>query len=330
MVKSKCVNYKKFTSQRRFGIEFEIDNKITKVKIKNAIKSVSDHNSLITKYQPSTENNYWHIKNDATCGPLGRFGPKGVEVASYVGSGIVDLQHIAEVAEKLIQIGCQVNENCGLHIHADSADLTKAQVGAILAYWIKIEKCLQHALPARRINNVYCQMSRDKYLGKYHFSDSDFTVLFPKGTASENFYHIFSPTNLGYFENEDRRVNLNLVNYARACYYGNSVRKTLELRWPEGTLNPLDVKCWTRLFLNFIETCKNKSFPQNINECTISELLSCFGLEHENDFTIFSEGLFETKTWLLERIVQYSTNKNYKKEAIKVLNLIWSPIKKYI
>lgn len=318
-MKYSSVNFKKFSSQRRFGVELEVGSTISKVKVQAAIKLVSERPVIVTKYQPSTENNFWHVKNDATCGPQGRNGPKGVEIASFVGKGILDLQHIGDVAEKLSQIGCKVNNNCGLHIHADGCDLSKSQVGILLAHWIKIERCLQFSLPERRRENEYCKMLSSRLLlPKY----------LPLLTSADNFYCLFSPADLGYYENQDRRVNLNLVNYARACTYGSDIRKTLELRWPEGTLNSIDVKCWVRLFLHFIETCKNRPFPMNLDACNLSEMLKYLGLGHEDkSFTIFSEGLFETKTWLLQRFVEYS--EDFKQEATDILDFMWSPARKY-
>lgn len=318
-MKHLAVEYKKFSSQRRFGVELEVGSTISKVKVQAAIRSITDRPVVVTKYQPSTENRFWHVKNDATCGPLGRSGPKGVEIASFVGKGISDLQHIAEVADKLTEIGCKVNNNCGLHVHADACDLSKSQVGNILAHWIKIENCLQYSLPVRRRENEYCKMVNSRILlPKY----------LPLLTSAENFYCLLSPADIGYYENQDRRVTLNIVNYARACTYGTNIRKTLELRWPEGTLSSTDVKCWTRLFLHFIDTCKDRPFPANFNVCNLSEMLKYLGLGHEShSFTIFSEGLFETKTWLLQRFIEYS--KEYKQEATDILDFMWSPARKY-
>jgi len=318
-MKNLVVEYKKFSSQRRFGIELEVGNTISKTKIKTAIKSITDRPIVVTQYQPSTDNNFWHVKNDATCGPQGRFGPKGIEIASFVGRGIADLQHIAEVADKLSEIGCKVNNNCGLHIHADAIDLSKSQVGNIIAHWIKIEKCLQYSLPERRRANEYCKMISSQILiPKY----------LPLLTSAEKFYCLMSPSNIGYYDNQDRRVNLNIVNYTRACTYESKVRKTLELRWAEGTLSSKDIKCWTRLFLFFIDTCKNRPFPANFDVCNLSETLKYLGLGHEdNSFSIFSEGLFETKIWLLQRFLEHS--EEFKKEASDILDLMLSPIAKY-
>lgn len=333
-----AVKYKKFDSQRRFGVELETSNTLTKAKVRNVIKAVSDHHSFVTKYQLSGESQSWHVKDDATCGPLGRQGPKGVEVASFVAKGIPDLQHIAEVAQELHRAGCRVNDNCGLHIHAEAKDLSEEDVGVILAYWLKIEPILAMALPTSRNANVYCRRMLDNRPKELKFLD------YFDWTASD-LYHTLKPTNLSYYENEDRRVNLNLVNYTRAVTYETNHRNTLELRWPEGTLDPRDIKCWVRLFLSFIDTCKTLPMPISLHPANLFQALTYLGLNHSNDtFIIFSEGLHDTKTWFLERILEHGSKPINMvlhghpvlelpgvtlKHAKTVLNEMWSPLKKY-
>jgi hypothetical protein len=333
-----AVKYKKFDSQRRFGVELETSNTLTKAKVRNVIKNFSDHSSFVTKYQLSGESASWHIKDDATCGPLGRQGPKGVEVASFVAKGIVDLQHIADVAQELHRAGCRVNDNCGLHIHAEAKDLTEQDVGVILAHWLKIEPVLAMSLPVGRNANVYCRRMMDGRPNEVKFLDYDrWTPI--------RLYHVLKPKNLSYYENDDRRVNLNLVNYTRAIAYETNHRKTLELRWPEGTLDPRDIKCWVRLFLGFIDTCKTRPMPANLRPADLYETLTYLGLNHTpSTFIIFSEGLHDTKTWFLERILEYGSKPinmvlqghpvlalpaDTVKQAKYVLNEMWSPMKKY-
>lgn len=317
------LKYQKFSSQRRFGVELEMSNALTKPKVKSLLKKLSDRGSFVTRYQLSGDNSSWHIKEDATCGPLGREGPKGVEIASYVAKGLVDLNHIADTADGLSKGGCVVNNNCGFHIHAEALDLTSEKVGKLLAYWIKLENVLSLSLPERRRNNFYCKnISRN-----IDFSNFKFEI------TPRLMWGILRPMNLNFYENEDRRFNLNLVNFARALDYNSEHRKTLELRWPEGTLSGKDIRGWVVIFLNFIDICKNLPMPQNLNSFSLEEALVCLGLSHDKDFLILSETLHETKTWFLERILQNNQlnkeNKKTLKSATNILNIMWSPIKKY-
>lgn len=327
------VKYRKFTSQRRFGVELEVGNALTKVKVKSVLNAISSHSSFVTKYQLSGDSSSWHVKDDATCGPTGRLGPKGVEIASFVGKGTNDLMHIAEVAEGLYRAGCRVNNNCGLHIHAEAKDLTISQVGVIIAHWVKIEPIISMSMPIRRFGNPYC-----KSLVRHNLDES-------RSWNAEDIWEIFKPNNLNFYENEDRRVTLNLVNYVRAIQFNSNHRKTLELRWPEGTLDGRDICCWVRLFLGFIDFCKDRPMPTNLHPTNLFDVLLYLGLSHDKDsFVIFSECLYDTKTWFLERLLKYggdyhsmvlhghpsiSKPSDVIRDAKEILNLMCSPTKNY-
>jgi hypothetical protein len=94
-----------------------------------------------------------------------------------------------------------------------------------------------------------------------------------------------------------------------------------------------DVKNWVRLFLNFVEVCKEREMPKNLLSVGLEETLDILGLGHsDKEFYILSPGLHETKTWFLERIITHS--KDYAAEfasadAKKLLNLMWEPARNY-
>jgi len=288
--------FRKFDTERRFGVELEVGNEIKKPTIRRHILGVSHKSVYTSRYNLSTNNTYWHVKDDSTCGVEGRGGPKGIEVASFIASGIQDLNHICDIADHLMEKGVKVNNNCGLHIHADASDLCEEQVGRILLFWLKLEPFLALALPKRRIDNPYCEMLCPKTL-VFGYSPLDLKL------EPLMIYDALKPTNMSYYENNDRRVTLNLVNYCRAVKQKTFNRRTIELRWPEGTLDSDEIKNWVRLFLNFIEYAKDAPVPDCSVCPTVSEAMNFLGLGHSNKFTILSEGLLKTKIWLLERIV---------------------------
>lgn len=305
-----------FQSKRRFGIELEVGCTVTKPKIKKVIKSISNLDCTVTKYSLTGDDKVWHVKDDASCGPRGKNGPKGVEIASYVGQGIDDLKHMSEIAELLQKAGCEVNNNCGFHVHAEAVDLTPSQIGVLYSYWLKIEPILSLALPESRINNEYCRNinSCNPLIFKDCFCNKRNKIKDPLGI-----WEFFAPTDLSYYDNEDRRVNFNTVNYARADNMGSNHRKTLELRWPEGTLNARDVKSWVIIFLNFIDVCSKFTVAQNlIPYSNLSDVLTCLGLNHK---TIRSPekslaNIFDAKAWFLERIIKYGLARQYSNEVI--------------
>jgi len=330
------VEYRKFQIQRRFGVEIEMGSTPSKKKVKEIVSYLSDRDVVLTNYKISDENNYWHVKDDATCGPLGRNGPKGVEVASFIGENQKDLDHIADIAEGLYKVGCRVNDNCGLHIHAEVKDLTVDQMGVIMAYWIKLEQVLFLALPFRRFSNPYCKFVCNDVLGESYTYQSCRSLINKEiKWSARDLWIILQPTNINHFENDDRKVNLNIVNYTKAKLYQNDRRKTLELRWPEGTLDATNIQCWVKLFLSFIDTCKNKSMPENLLPATLDEMLTYFGIQHENKkFVILSQELHEMKTWILERIINFgSQNFPLHREIVgakDILNKMWYPEREYI
>lgn len=332
--------YRKFGTSRKFGVELEIGNEIKKPIIRKLIKSKSEKAIQTSRYSPSINNSWWHVKDDATCGPAGRGGPKGIEVASFVASGVDDLRHICEVADFLKESGAKVNDNCGLHIHADASDISESQMGRILSSWIKIEGFLSLALPFRRRDNPYCERLSSKNSNKL-------TSLMEKHPSLEDniakaLYQIVRPLDISMYENQDRRVTLNLVNYCRAIEQKHSNRKTIELRWPEGTLSGEDIKNWVRLFLNFIEHAKNAPLQRHEDFPSLQEGLNILGLGHQNGFCILSEGLLATKTWLLERMLKNPDLYKIRifegcpvinifgpQDIVNYLNFLWQPVKNY-
>jgi hypothetical protein len=333
----KDVKYRRFENHRRFGVELEVGSEVKKKAVQAVISEFSNFDVIVSRYSLSTNNSYWHIKDDATCGIKGRNGPKGVEIASFVGSTSSDLEHIANIAEKLSLAGCKTNDNCGLHIHAEVNDLTVEQLSVVVACWIKFERVLSYILPIRRYVSDYCKFFFHPDLKKTMKNSllyRDFNY------APDIFWSTIVPQNLSFYENDDRRFNLNLVNLARAIKMDSKNRRTLELRWPEGTLNSRDIRCWVRIFLNFIQTCKDKKMPENLHSFNLEESLNHLGLNHENNsFIILSSQLFEAKTWFLERIIENHKDavSFYKNdltclalnEAKKILDEMWSPIKNY-
>jgi hypothetical protein len=331
----KKLKYVKFDSQRRFGVELEVGNEVKKKAVQSAISSVSKYSAYVSRYALSNNNRYWHIKDDATCGLKGRNGPKGVEIASFIGNGISDIEHISFVSSKLNEIGCKTNHNCGLHVHAEVSDLTMNQVAVIVAHWIKIERLISMILPIRRYQSEHC-----KFMFAPSCEDNVFGLCRKKKYTCHDFLEAVSPKNLSYFDNDDRRYNLNLVNLVRAVKDNSPNRRTIELRWPEGTLDPLDIRCWVKIFLLFIDNCKDKKMPRNLEHCGLVEGLQMFGLNHPKDtFIIMSESIHETKTWFLERILNYKDDavEFYKSgdflkisdEARSILNKMWSPVRIY-
>lgn len=306
MIAYNKIKYKKFKIDRNFGIEIEISSNISKNIVFNLIRKNTSKEVLLSNYSLTNNNNYWHIKDDSTCGLLGSRGPKGVEIASYVGSNILDLNNIAKTAHRLSFYGCKTNKNCGLHVHIEVKDFSKENIGVLLAHWIKLEPWILNMIPIHRRKNKYCVPLKD--VKPIHNrvpwnSKSFFDYMCPKSTKISN--------------NIEKRVSLNILNYVKSLKNYNH-KCTVEFRYPDSVLIENDIRFWTFFFINFVSFCKSKKMPSSFNtpKC-IDEFFSFCGIGNYNDiFYIYDSNLFDIKNWVLERLLKYSSG-NFKKQAQK-------------
>ena len=297
-------------TKRKFGIELEVGNEYTPEQIKNMIAQVSKKNVIATTNWQNTENNsFYHVKWDSTCGPKGKHKDNGWEIATFVASGYKDLLEIQQVVRH-IKSKLHVNNNCGLHIHVDVSDFNTSQMGILLAHWFKIEGWIYEMLPMHRFSNIYCQPLSLKYQK---------VTLAKKYTGGE-FWEIVRPHNYQLHENHDKRVAFNTVSYLRYLATGGG-RATVELRAPEGTLDPEIVVGWARFMVNFVSTIKKRKMPSNLfTALDVDEFFVMSGLDKADEFSVLSPGLFKTKIWMLKRLIQFSRSNLVKTLAQKKLD----------
>jgi len=301
------VVYVKFSTGRAFGVEMEVNKKLSLEQLTAIVKKADPKTECMSsnQYQQDYGNDYWHVKFDRSCGE--KINDGGWEVASYKASGAEDLVKISQMAASLREAGAEVNNNCGFHVHVEIADFNTSQAATIVANWMRIERMMQEILPKHRRNNVYCRLLTDRFrIGTEEHTPTTFWAMVRPHS----------------FDNTERRVALNLCNFALSA----PNRRTIELRTPEGTLIEKDVKNWTRLFIHFVNDCKKREFPRTLNPCVdLHEAVSVLGLHNEEPFYILSKGLYETKIWFLRRIVKYSSVKKLVQEAESFVNFIKPP-----
>lgn len=297
------------TTYRKFGVELELSNNITKSEVFKIVSHATFREVEEVEWSPSYNNSYWHVKYDATCGIKGFLQDKGWEVASFVASSENELNEICQVADKLRRNGAQVNNNCGMHIHIGIQDFDRKQAGVLLAKWIKIEPYLIHILPDRRIDNNFCAL-----LSKH------IAIDFKTRYSPVTLWETLKPTQLYFHNNPQRRYSLNMVNYESYLQNQNSVignkRPTVELRLPEGTLDPNCIYNWVKIFLSFVETTKRAKMPSNLYSVEkIDDLFCILGLNNKHSMFAKKE-LTSMKKWLLNRIVFYSKDGIISKKAL--------------
>lgn len=317
------VIYKELPSNRRFGVELELSNNLTKSEIGDALKQFEnlygkDKSVTVTSgpegWAETVNNDYWHVKFDRTCGPLGKEVDYGWEVASYIGQGPDDIDHIARAARYLFNAGAETNLNCGLHVHVETKDFTYAQMGRLIARWIKVEKHLLQICHKSRTGNEYCQSMRHRMSKK----KANYDPFCP-----DLFWYQIQPTCFHKHNNLDKRYALNPMGFAIAKYSGSYDRNTVELRLPECVLDETHVRNWVRLIVNFVEDSLDVAkSPVDTDSCKdVDEVLYYMGLSEKEDFAILDPELAGLRMWFLKKlacseIIQTSRQANKRLEFI--------------
>lgn len=298
----KQITYKSLKFQRRFGLEIELSNSLAKSSVVKAIENCSNYKVHSPCYRRSIDNRIWHVKTDTTCGD-DEDDPSGWEVASFVGHGPHDIVHMGDVATALKEAGATINCNCGLHIHAEANDFTPFDVGVLLAYWVKIEHIVKNLVASYR-NFEYC----------WPLEDTLEDILGPKFRNylydPEELYGCFLP-NKEESPWECRYCAINVINYYLCLKDRRRKRKTLELRFPESTLEVNDVIGWLRLYLNFIEYAKTAPMPTTLCHSNLETTMIYLGLHHDNNnFYLFGPSLNKTRVWFLNKLIRNLKNSN--------------------
>ena len=297
------MKYIKFVSKRRFGVELEISKTPTQAVIQDAIIRKYSGTDCITSghYTQDSNNHYWHVKYDGSCGSGTVKG--GWEIASYVGKGIEDIVKISEVGDVLKSVKAKLNNNCALHVHVEIADFSKYSVVNLVRSWCKVENYMTKMVPAHRVNNIYCKnIFQEKLKNRIQNLDNFWEAVIPQSTDAI-----------------DRRKTLNLVNYRF-----KADKKTVEFRFPECTLEPFEIKNWVRLFVHFVELTKSSPCYNDVNQCTsVMEFLTTIGLHEDAPFHLFSKGLYETKVWVLHRLAMYGDEKTVSQAKEMLQKLIY-------
>lgn len=306
---------------RKFGVEFEVSNTLSKRKLAGILmrfaKCRGNSRSVVTTpgkkgWAETRENDYWHVKYDSTCGPLGKHNDFGWEIASYIGKSTEDVENISEAASWLQQHKVETNLNCGLHIHVEVRDFFPEQMGCLVARWVKIEPYLFLLCQPQRYGNPYCRSLRNKLI----YGDINYCR-----NRLDNFWHKMAPTCFETHDNDDKKYTLNTLGYAKALQNAFYDRATVELRLPECLLDYMHVKNWIVLMLNFVQSCMDNSVvPENLHPVnSIRDFFTLLGLQSSSDFWILDSNILNAKIWILEKLRERC---EFNTEATEILDLI--------
>jgi len=318
------IAYRGLPNKRRFGVELEVSRTLPKIALGQLVTNyedtlISKHDVRVTSgsngWAETRRNDYWHVKYDSTCGAKGKKKDYGWEIASYIGCGYRDINSISGLASWLSDNSVETNRNCGLHIHVEAKDLSTEMMGNLIACWLKVESHLLQICNIRRSTSKYCKPIRYRL---------DSRIIHYDPTRPHHFWQDMSPYEYHTHNNPEKKYALNTVGYALGRVVSDYDRKTVELRMPECQLDAEHVKNWVRLFLNFVETCKEVHLPYSLSPASsVSELMSYLGLGGRYGLLILDKKLLDTKIWLLNNLITSRlTTKETTLEARELLDFI--------
>ncbi len=310
------VQYKTFTSTRNFGVELEVGNEYPRSFISSIIKNATNMKVNISNYTQSVNNSHWVVKTDASCGRRIRsngINEGGYEIASFVASGVDDIEKISNVAHYLKKGGVRANKNCGYHIHINASDFSEEEMGRLISYWLLIEDVFFNMVPFRRTVNRYCK--------KMKIKNDSYQKALKSIRNSMKIWDMYKPKTINIRNPREKRYSLNLLNFYAASKT-KFKRKTIEFRFPEGTLCQETIKNFIFILLNFVENIKLVKPPKS-KSMNVEYFLNICGLGAGKSFCILDNNLIKAKIWILKRLIRFSKVQEYKNQAKKILTRIY-------
>jgi len=283
-------------NHRRFGVEIEINsfNGVSRPPkgempkgieyVGNLVAKISKDPVEIRTWQHTHNNDVWVIKPDSSC---------GIEVCSPIVKGWHGLKKILKVIEAFQQDKkIKSDDRCAFHLHVNMIDINDQDLGTILAYWIKCEPVFMDAAVPKRKRNRYCQQ-----IGVSNVFDHE-DILNYKSIIGEL-----------------AKTKYYTVNTFH--YMGKGKRKTIEFRLMENDccVDPFAAKNWIRLLMHFVAMTRYMKMPSfYIPRDPWSSLL---WLDPKDVFSLLdfdkqnlSDGLLQTRTWFLERLLKNTSRVN--------------------
>ena len=209
---------------RKFGIELEIVG-ISRQTALRALSAVGIH--VQGEAYNHTTRGHWKLVPDSSVSG-------GFEVVSPILEGERGIEEAMTVAEALSDAGATVNRSCGFHVHFDAADLSAADVKAIVNRYAAHEAEIDAFMPPSRRGgeNSFC-LPVARFLNR-RFDEA--RTIEELAAAQPGRY-----------------FKVNLQSYRR--------HGTLEFRQHSGTVNANQVANWVRFLGEFIDQCKRPAAP---------------------------------------------------------------------
>jgi hypothetical protein len=241
-----------FSSERRFGCEFECISPLNRDQTARALQNVTGLQVVDEEYTHRTTS-HWKIVYDVTVRPSGRQQGYGIEVVSPPLRGLDGLSEVKRMALALDAIGCVVNRGCGFHVHHEVAGLTYRHAIRAVATYKRFADVIDEGMPISRRDGQYCGSLRNNGLTVAQLRDCADSV---GDRGADNGIH-------GVIDAAQRETGIRPSALSHRYYtvstsnLGTS-RQTVEFRQHQGTVNWIKATNWIALTQMFINHTVNK------------------------------------------------------------------------
>jgi hypothetical protein len=203
-----------------FGVEIEFTTDMWRSDIVELLSGIGIE-AQSEEYGIGTRD-YWKVVEDGSV-------EGGWELVSPILYGQNGIDEVVKVVEALKTAGCDVDHNCGFHVHVNAGDLSGASILNTLLRYAKHEGRIDNVVPGHRRDNGYCYSVRDLYRPLVAFLNQNPRCL-PAVAAGKQ---------------ESRYSKLNIQAFLK--------HGTIEFRQHEGTLHAPDISHWIRFCVQFVE-----------------------------------------------------------------------------
>lgn len=175
----------------------------------------------------------------------GSLPDSGIEIVTAPWSGKLFKKQMMCVLAGLLSHQPKVNDQCGLHVHVDARDFTVYDLRRMIILWSKIESGIASLIPSQRLNGSMCKLMHLENI--VHILRLQRSPLFTKRIL----YGMLYGETAGAQKHKTSK-------YGEMRYYGLNlhswnIRKTLEFRFPPGTINYERICFWAALFSQIVQ-----------------------------------------------------------------------------
>lgn len=292
-----------FPNHTTIGVELEFEN-ISETLIKKILEHDNIYNKILANQNIDSngENifNSWDIKFDSSL-------KNGAEITSPIlKDNKKDWENFKKICDTITFLGGKTNENCGGHIHIGTNILgtdSKAWEN-FFKIWESSEELIykmsnkegnhlrkdivEYAVPTKNIINEILNKGSIKL-------ENDEDV--------KNLAEYYSAMVTNEINNTRRNKGMNLDNIAKGT------RDTIEIRIPNGELDPVEIQKNIKLYVKLLEVSKKMSIDEEYKKELFDNLTS--NDEKEDKLYEFIDLVFDEKK---DKAIYLSRYFNYKEE----------------